>query len=690
MIKFDRTFQDCYVKLEGNELKIGNDSIERVWNVQGDIPIVQSLKNKQTNKEWLAVSENYDWLSFPDQKYAFYNSSFTSGTMKNFFVEANTDDDCGIGRKHLRIEVNLEYEKYLIKWVHIVYPQTPILRSFIQVELISGLDSSEEVEIVTDRIGELFHSSELSDDYQDGIPLAPVHCGWKSVHFLDKTDDYDNLVHANHGLLSRRESRYVNGNLFFVEDHLAKEGITFIKEGPTPLAYLGSTKSDFYIKGQNVFTTGWGFNQKDFNKTKVISTYGSSILLWSGDSENAYTALNTYHNSLHVFVPKKDAFIMSNTWGDQSCDGRLSEGFLLKELEKAKELGINFYQIDDGWQNGTTSNSVNPGGVWGIGYYKANPDFWKINKKRFPNGLEPVIASAKEKGIRMGLWFSPDSINDFENWEKDSCVLIDLHNKYGISAFKMDGVKFETKVGEENLTKLFNRVITETNGNVFFNMDVTAEVRSGYFGRLQYGSLFVENRFTGVFGSWPNYYPHCTLRNLWMLSKYYPSNRLQMEFLNVKRNTELYKGDILSPASCGIEYSFAITMFANPLAWMELTGLDEESAHILGGIIPKYLDIQSDILSGHVLPIGDEPNGTGWAGFQSVKSEGIGYLLIIKEYNTVATHCYHLWKVKGKTLELENILGSGKQESVEVNEYGHASFELEGQFKYALYKYKTV
>lgn len=687
MIKYNSSFQDCYVLYEGNELKIGNDLVERVWNVQGDIPTVLSLVNKQTKKEWFAIGGNYDWLSYPDKQYAFFNSTFTTETKQNIFVEADTDDDCGVGRKHLRVIVSIEYDSYLVKWVHMVYPQTPILRSFLQVELKNGEVLTEFAEQEVTIRGELFNSKELDDDYQDCFPLEPVHCGWKSVQFIDKTDDYDNLVHTQHGLFSRRESRFVNGNLCFVEDHLSKEGLTFIKEGPTPLAYLGSTKSDFYIKGQNVFTTGWGFGKKELKESKVMTTYGSTVLLWSRDCENAYSTLNEYHNSIHVFLPEKDAFVMSNTWGDQSCDGRLSEEFLLKELERAKKVGIDFYQIDDGWQKGTTSNSVNPGGVWGTGYYKENPDFWKVNEKRFPNGLEPVIASAKEKGIRMGLWFSPDSINEFENWENDCRVLIDLHNQYGISAFKMDGIKFESKVGEENLTKLFKRVITETNGEVFFNVDVTAQIRSGYYGRLQYGSLFMENRFTGVFGSWPNYFPHCTLRNLWMLSKYYPTNRLQVEFLNVKRNTELYNGDILSPASCGIEYSFAITMFANPLAWMELTGLDEETVDILGSIIPKYREVQSDILSGHVLPIGDEPNGTGWTGFQSVKADGTGYLLLIKEYNSALSHNYQLWDIKGHTLVLENILGYGVQDRVEVNETGQSIFNLDGQFKYALYKY---
>ena len=376
---------------------------------------------------------------------------------------------------------------------------------------------------------------------------------------------------------------------------------------------------------------------------------------------------------------------MSNTWGDQSCDGRLSEQFLLEELEQAGRLGITLYQIDDGWQNGTSANSVNPGGVWN-GYYAANADFWEVNPLRFPNGLEPVAAFAKSKGVRLGLWFSPDSSHEFANWKKDSETLIGLHRRYGIAAFKMDGVKLTSKVSEENLTKLIQQVLTETDGKVFFNMDVTAETRSGYYGRIHYGSLFVENRFTGKFGKWPNYYPHRTLRNLWMLSEYMPASRLQMEFLNVARNQELYEGDPLAPAVCGMEYSFAVTMCANPLAWMELTGLNEAEARVLERIIPQYRQVQSDLLSGYVLPIGEEPDGTAWTGFQSVKTEDKGYLLLIRENSSEETHRCQLRGLADCRLKLEGILGDAGQRSVQVDGEGRAAFTLPGAFCYALYR----
>ncbi|ASN22309.1 hypothetical protein CGK93_02310 [Arthrobacter sp. YN] len=675
-------FMDCYAALDGNTLRIGNNALERSWDLGRGIPTVVSLKNKATNKEWFAAEETSDWLRTVDRKYAYYNSALFSGDRLGITVRTARDDDHGVAREHLKVEVELAFEASVVRWTHIVYPGVPVLRSFISVTLNESVEVSgpESLDVQAP------HLRELEGGYQDCFPLEPKHCGWKSVEFVDVTDDMDNLVFASTGLFSRREQRFMKGNVVFVQDHLSKDGLTLIKEGPTALGYLDGVESDFFVKGQNVFTTGWS-SSRDLQKSKTLTTYGSAVVLWSGEETDALSSLHDYHNALHVFDPEKDAFVMSNTWGDQSSDGRLSEQFLLEELEIAKKTGVTLYQIDDGWQNGTTANSVNPGGAWGKGYYEANPDFWEVNHIRFPNGLEPIVASANEKGIRMGLWFSPDSLNDFENWEKDSDILIGLHKRYGISAYKLDGIEFTSKVGEENLTRLMRRVLTGTNGDVFFNMDVTAGIRSGYYGQLQYGSLFLENRFTGKFGAWPNYYPHRTLRNIWMLSRYYPTYRLQAEFLNVQRNTDLYPDDALAPSNCGLEYALAVTLFANPLAWMEQTGLSEESVETLGRVIPRYREVQSEILSGHVLPIGDEPNGTTWTGFQSITSDHSGYLLILKEHNPEPGQSYKLWRLRGKELKLEPILGDGRQTDAAVDETGSTVFQLDGLFAYALYKY---
>ena len=81
----------------------------------------------------------------------------------------------------------------------------------------------------------------------------------------------------------------------------------------------------------------------------------------------------------------------------------------------------------------------------------------------------------------------------------------------------------------------------------------------------EYGNIFLENRYT----DWGNYYPYRTLRNLWMLSRYVPAEKMQIEFLNKWRNADKYDvADPFAPARYSFDYLFAITLAAQRwLGW---------------------------------------------------------------------------------------------------------------------------
>ncbi len=681
-MNYNENFKDCYVSLDGDKLTIGNDRIERTFMLNDKRPLAVSMLNKKTGTEWYTTVRNSEGI---DGNYAFHKKSITEGVMKVLGIEASTDDDLGIAEKHLRVVVKLEFDNFYVDWIHLVYPNLPMMRTALTAKAKENAVIAEEEEEQQHR------RQRRIDDFTDFYPLAAKHSRWKLSSFYDRTDDNDNLVTSINGITTPRETRDLQGNILQVQDSMSKEGVLFVKEGPTPFAYLGGMTADFCVRGLNMYSLGWGFTPEECMSVDSLGTYGSAVMLWEKSEEDAYLQLHKYQRALRRFVPERDSQIMANTWGDGNADGRLCEEFIMNELKRAKEIGIDFYQIDDGWQRGTTGNSVNAkkikNAAWGQGYYKSDPEFWTVNLERFPNGLEPIVKYANENGIRLGLWFSPDSSNNFANWEKDSTNLLNIHKKYGIKAFKMDGVGLRNKIGEENYGKLVRRVIENTNGVMLFNLDTTAGTRNGLFGRVQYGSIFLENRFTNNFGSFPNYWPHLSLRNLWMLSRYIPTERLQIEFLNPYRNEHLYGDDPLSPANCGMNYVFAASMFANPLAWMELTALNEKAVAELHSVVPTYRKIQADILEGYVQPIGNEPDGTQWTGFRSEKEDGSGYLLIIREINEADSFSYKLNGAENAVIKLESIFGDGKQTEIKTDANGSAIFELDKPHSYALYRY---
>ncbi len=230
-----------------------------------------------------------------------------------------------------------------------------------------------------------------------------------------------------------------------------------------------------------------------------------------------------------------------------------------------------------------------------------------------------------------------------------------MFHEYGIRTFKIDGVEIPDKRAETNLRRMLEAVLEATGQQAVFNLDVTAGHRFGYFDFTQYGNKFLENRYT----DWSNYYPHWTLRNLWMLSRYVPSRTLQVEFLNKWRNPANYPADDpLAPAKVPFDYLFAVTMPAQPLAWFEAGSLPAEAFDI-AGLLQTYREHCEALHSGTLLPIGESPCGTGWTGFQSCAG-GAGYFLIFREWNQrpqAALACWlpagvsfaAVWRAGGRT-----------------------------------------
>ena len=64
--------------------------------------------------------------------------------------------------------------------------------------------------------------------------------------------------------------------------------------------------------------------------------------------------------------------------------------------------------------------------------------------------------------------------------------------------------------------------------------------------------------------------------------------------------------------------------------------------------------------SGLIFPIGDEPSGRSWTGFQSILDGNTGYVLIFREYNHQNEKEIELYNIKDKAITFKKILGYGE------------------------------
>ena len=595
-------------------------------------------------------------------------------------VETRPSDDlrpeCLIGRitfKSGDLEVERQYRIY--DDVPAIAIDTRLKGRFV-ADSNKEKDNSDRTNI--ERISDM--KQDVATAVLDRVHLNGNHWKGKAVEFKDVTDWNNNLVSESDFICYRKTSH--RGNILTITDLTDKGGLIFLKEAPCSNVQLAYGKGDFISDFGHFMVTGLGIGNADISSEKWTTTYSSVLITYGDDELSALKSLKSYQKNCRILNPNRDEMIMMNTWGDRSQDSKVNEKFCLAELGKSAALGVTVFQIDDGWQTGKSANSVYAGGSFKDIY--SNPNYWKPDSVKYPNGLRPIVEKGKELGIEIGLWFNPSIQDDFADWEKDAQSIIELWEEYGIKIFKIDGLNITSKKGEENLRKMFDRILENTNRQVMFNLDATASRRMGYHFFNEYGNIFLENRYT----DWGNYYPYQTLRNLWHLAKYTPTEKLQIEFLNKWRNTDKYSNDPFGPENYSFSYVFALTMPGQPLAWMEASNLPDE-AYNVKGLIEDYKKIQHEFHKGVILPVGEEPSGTSWTGFQSIIDDKHGFLLVFREANDEQEGELTTWFKDGDIVNLTPILDKkGYPEEVrKVGKKGRLNIKLSSQNDFAMYKY---
>ncbi len=659
-----------YSEMRGDTLVIGNRKVERKFLWNGGNLMTVSLTDKTTGKTFRSNGLRPDFSVVKGAAEG-RNSSYN-------VVDVPANE---IHEAYQKTVVTYDIGDLSVRREYRVYMDVPAIACDTWLKGSVSDVSSEKAVSAADRKNIEFDKDTKTEPLSgvlDQLRLDGLHWHGKAVEFWDVTDWNNNLV-AERDFIPYRRTGY-RGNLLFVRDGIEGNGFFFLKEAPSSGSQLSYPGTDFVAEFGNFSVTGLGLAASDISEEDWTQAYSCVTGIYGEGELSALKALRAYQKQIRRHIPGRDEMIMMNTWGDRSQDTKVNERFCLEELEKAARLGITHFQIDDGWQIGKSPNSALAKGSFKNIY--DNPDYWKPDPVKYPSGLAPIVSKAKELGIELGLWFNPSVQDDFAHWRKDADAILSLYREYGIKVFKVDGIVVASKEAERNLRRLFDTVQKESGNEIIFNLDVTAGRRPGYHSFYEYGNVFLENRYT----DWHLYFPYWTLRNVWQLSKYVPAERLQVEFLNKWRNADLYGNDPFAPQNLPFDYIFATSMAGQPLAWMEASNLPEE-AYSLAGLIEDYKSVSAEFHSGTILPVGEEPSGRSFTGFQSVFDADYGYLLVYREDTDRGSEVIETWLPEGTQAVFSPVLGYGKVFSAVAGKDGAIEVSLPERNTFALYRY---
>lgn len=664
-------FGDVFVRRQTDSLVFGNALFVRTLDIGKVMPRTESLVYKPLNKELSGAQEAFDF------SFAGYN--FPGGRGKVDFelvdikvraVPAGWRDG-----EHVKVDIYIRENVQRLELVktYFIYPGQPFIgtRNSIKCPVSPNFYWSRRTRL--DQPQDF--PPENQESRVETLRLVSEFKAVKAVQFRGRTDNTNKLVTEYTDL-----GECATGNLLFCESRDC--GVFFLQEAPPSAERRDFEDHDFRIAPDNtVCSCCWGVAPDEVKSDEFLHSYRTVIGIYP--QAEALQSLKKY---LRMRFPESetDYTVTVNPWGCGNFPSLVNEQFLMDELAAAGAIHATHYQVDDGWQKGRalqelTANNRN-----------IQPDFWEVSRPHLPHGFDNLLEHAKQNGVRIALWVAPSFNCEYRDWREFADILFEFYMKYDIKMFKIDAIKIRTKEAENNLEKLFANLRERSNGEIFFNLDTTNGQRPGYFMFLEYGNIFLENRYVCI-NTWGTYHPESTLNNLWRLSSYMRPQVLQIEVPDPNAiDRAMYRQKQLTlPDVYPLEYWLAIAMFANPLIWLAPSQLPEDSKKVFRKMIDLHLKYRLRIFEEEIYPVGDEPDGKSLTGFISVNEAGTkGFILAFRELEGPAATIWNIPQISKQNIKTVEILSSttGRITCIET---GRLKVELADNASYLMVEFSA-
>lgn len=598
----DFVFNGCRVSWGTDQFDVGNGRFSATYVCESNV--LRTVR--------FSTSDGISWISNDVSKIA----------LAKFRVSACRERWSLTGEENLKVTIAFPTGEAVIRiWPEVDGPLVTVPEAY--ADAIPPPDEKTSKDAYLRFLHQAFWIGRNAGERHDMHVYLPQHVKVTEFELYDQTDVRNEVVVTREMMLySGEHSRAVSCSALDVRDVMTGRGLVYVRLAPMPLS-RPAKRPDFVLRpSANAVVP-------------VANGYPLATLAYTDGDAGRITVLQRFQRSLRSYRPGRDGIFLSNTWGGGNRDKRINETFLRQEIVAGARMGVDVIQIDDGWQRGRTANSskaISEGQikVWN-GYWAADPNYWDPDKDRFPHGIGPLAEEAARHGMSFGLWFGPDSSDDAANWERDADKLLDYHKKFGVSHFKIDSMKLHSPLAFKRNRMFFDKMLHESSAAMVFDLDCTAETRPGFFGLPDIGPLFLENRYARTDRL---YWPHLTLRNVWSLSQIVDPVRLRVEILDPAKHVESWRGDVLAPKNWPPDALFAIAMVGSPLAWMELSDLEDSILEKMASLVKVWKQERDKWYGGTILPVGSRPDGVSWTGFTSKAKGGeSGYALLFREFS---------------------------------------------------------
>lgn len=629
-------------------------AIQCDWNLQ-----VSGIDNDKKKGEKGITGSDWNWLK----------KDATPPQAELISMDVKPNDDDGFTNKHIEVVTHIRYTSLNLEVQHIiwVYPGATGIRTQLRIKGLQGFDPEKfpKADTVTKYYGS---TQPVPGARAEFLPLNYTKKNQRIYwgYYNDPGNRHDQSMDmlkeetiAGYPIFQIESNNWASG----VGVDYGGYGICAIKESPKTVNQASHNTGSFFSGTNGLMITGLGLLPYEVSTDRFRECWANWTLVYSGGNDGMQLAVKRFDRTRYPAFAERDLFILSNTWGPGDPLGQqfTEESFILKEIPALASLGVDVLQIDDGWQ--------------GSGLGPGSKDFLP----KYQDGWKRIKEASDKYGVKIGLWVS------IQNAEIPH--MISNLDQLGFVTWKVDFDHLSDRKDFEDRTNSYRHLMKHAWMKTQFSLCPEYDnFRYGWYYAKEYGSIYFQN----VQEALPEHLtlvPYHVLRQHWLMSKYFNSNKLQVMLQNPKRTNREYSDAFMHSHS----YCFAMGLPFIPCFFQSAQFLDDEGQKEIKDLISLYKKYREDMFGCYTFPIGEVPSNDSWSGFQMVdENEREGYLLLFRElHNTESQKDISLKFLANRTVRLTN-LETGMVTQQKVSEDGTAGFKLENPASYLFLTYSVI
>lgn len=254
------------------------------------------------------------------------------------------------------------------------------------------------------------------------------------------------------------------------------------------LAWSGNFRLNFEVDEYDVLTVLAGANPngseyrlrpgESFTTPEMIYTH--SLRGAGGASRN----LHDWGRNYGVYHAERVVPTLLNSWEGAYFD--FDAKVLKQMIDDAASMGLEMFVLDDGWFGNKYPRKDDHAGLGD----------WEATKSKLPGGIPALVKSAKEAGVKFGLWIEPEMVNPkSELYEKHKNWVIEQPNRQTYYYRNQLVLDLSNPEVQNYVFGIVDKLMTENPNIAYFKWDCNSPITNIYspYEKAQQGNMYIDH-----------------------------------------------------------------------------------------------------------------------------------------------------------------------------------------------------